>query len=158
MTEAPYFHVGILVPDLDEAIARFHDVLGLDFAEPSRSTIPQLDENGISHEWEVHVTYSIQAPHLELIEAAGDGVYGAQNGFGVHHIGGWIADAPAFIDHLTGLGVGTEAVMRNGDTNLGAYFDPAALFGVRFEAVPTLIRPGWESWVTGSGDFDPIAA
>ena len=32
MTEAPYFHVGILVPDLDEAVARFHDVLGLDFA------------------------------------------------------------------------------------------------------------------------------
>ena len=157
MTEAPFFHVGILVPDLDEAMTKFHDVLGVDFAQPSRSTIPQLDQAGITHEFEVHVTYTLQAPHLELIEASGDGVYGAHNGFGVHHIGGWIPDSPAFIDHLKQIGVGTEAVMRNGDTNLGAYFEPGDLYGVRFEAVPTLIRPGWESWVTGAGNFDPTS-
>jgi len=157
MTEAPFFHVGILVPNLLEAMERFRTVLGLDFAKPTRSTIPQLDDNGASGEWEVYVTYSLHAPHLELIEASGDGVYGAHNGLGLHHIGGWISDSPAFIDHLAAMGVGAEAVMRNGETNLGAYFDPAALYGVRFEAVPTHLRAGWESWVAGTGNFTPTA-
>ena len=149
-TEAPFFHVGILVEDMHDAIARFGEVLGLDFATPPRSLIPQLDEGGEVRDWEVYVSYSRQGPpHFELIEAAGDGIFGAQQGYGFHHLGAWIEDAPAFAQRLGQIDVGVEASMRNGDISLGDYFSADDLGGIRFESCPTLIRPGWQDWVTG---------
>jgi catechol 2,3-dioxygenase-like lactoylglutathione lyase family enzyme len=154
MSEAPFFHVGILVPDLAEAMDRFSTILGLDFAEPTYSHVPQLDEGGTQKEWDVHLTYSTQGPpHIELIQAAGDGAYGAHHGYGLHHIGAWTEDCSVFMDRLAARGVGTEAVFRDGPANLGGYFDPAALYGVRFEVSPTSIRDGWKDWIAGGSGF-----
>ncbi len=149
MAEAPFFHVGILVPDLGEAITRFSEALGLDFARPMRTVIPQLEQNGVTTEFEVYVSYSRQGPpHLELIEAAGDGVYGPARGYGLHHLGTWVEDADDYLTQLNSRGIRTEATFHDGAINLGAYFNPSDLFGVRMEACPILIRPGWRDWIT----------
>ena len=43
MTASNLFHVGILVPDLDEAVARFAEVLGLSFKEPAVAHVDRFE-------------------------------------------------------------------------------------------------------------------
>ncbi len=152
MSEAPYFHIAVLVPDLAEAILRFGAVLELDFADPIRARVPQVIEGGATQEVEVSVTYSRQGPpHFELIEATGDGVFSADRGYGVHHVGAWMEDTGAFTDRLSRLGIGVEMTFGTDATRMGAYFKPKDLFGVRFEACPVAIREGWGRTVHGPG-------
>jgi hypothetical protein len=154
MSEAPFFHVGILVPDLHEAMKRFHDVLDLDFAEPSVSHVPQLDEGGEIKPYDVFLTYSVQGPpHVELIQASGDGAYGAHHGFGLHHIGAWCTNCATRFEELAAKGLGAEAVFRDGDQNFGGYLDPSVLYGVRYEISPLSIKDNWQSWINGGSAF-----
>ena len=148
------FHVGILVPNMTDAAERFSDVLGLDFVEPIRVHVPDLDEGDTVQPWDVHLTYSTQGPmHVELIEAAGHGAYGLQHGSGLHHIGAWCEDIKERIAELGKLQVSTEAVFRSGDEVLGAFFRPASLLGTRFEISPTSIREDWAAWLRGEKAF-----
>jgi catechol 2,3-dioxygenase-like lactoylglutathione lyase family enzyme len=151
MSEAAYFHVGILVPDINEAMARFSEVLGLEFAEPTISHVPQLDEGEeTSPPFDALITYSRQGPpHIELLESRGQGAYGQHHGFGLHHIGAWSHDVKAQIEAMKMRGAKTEAVFRDGDRVLGCYFKPSVLYGVRYELSPTSIRDGWQAWVNG---------
>ena len=154
MTQAPYFHVGILVPNLDEAMRRFSKVLGLEFAEPTVVRVPDLHEDGKIHSFDVYLTYSKQGPpHIELLEARGDGAYGLHHGIGLHHIGAWCDDIQMRIAELEQLHVKPEAIFRNGDEVLGVFFRPAAMLGMRYELSPMTIKPGWEAWLAGGESF-----
>jgi catechol 2,3-dioxygenase-like lactoylglutathione lyase family enzyme len=152
VTLAPYFHVGILVPDLKAAMERFSTVLGLDFADPAEVRVDQLEQPWGSAPFDVLLSYSVQGPpHIELLEATGDGVYGLHSGVGLHHIGAWTADADASIESLVAKGMRAEAIFRGADETLGAFFDPGPLAGVRYEVSPLSIKPEWAAWIRGEG-------
>ena len=86
--QTPYFHVGILVADLDAAIRRFSQVLGLRFGPVSDTQTP-VDSGTITVE-HIRPTYSVDGPpYTELIEGSGDGLFSLQNGEGLHHLGIW---------------------------------------------------------------------
>jgi catechol 2,3-dioxygenase-like lactoylglutathione lyase family enzyme len=154
MTVVPYFHVGILVSDMAEAIERFSDVLGLTFAEPITVHVPELDEGGDLASWDVHLTYSRQGPpHIELIQADGTGAYGLHHGIGLHHIGAWAEGVNDKIASLEELQVTSEAVFRSGDDVLGAFFKPSDLLGVRYEISPLSIKDNWAAWLRGEKPF-----
>ena len=77
MTVSPYFHVGILVPDLDVAIERFSDVLGVSFADRVHQDTEYFEDGGVMQPLTLHITYSTDGPpYYELIEAQGDGCTG----------------------------------------------------------------------------------
>jgi hypothetical protein len=86
--QTPYFHVGILVADLEVAIERFSRVLGLRFGPVSDTQTPVAGETvTVEH---IRATYSVDGPpFLELIQASGDGLFSLQNGEGLHHLGIW---------------------------------------------------------------------
>ena len=89
MTASPYFHIGILVPDLDEAIERFGDVLGITFADRVYQDSQYFDDGGVIKDLRLHLTYSTDGPpYYELLEAQGDGLYSMKHGAGLHHVGG----------------------------------------------------------------------
>jgi hypothetical protein len=120
----PYFHVGILVRDVEAARADFTARLGVQF-EPVHSQKIATGET-------TRCCYSYPGPpYLELVEMAGTGSWSPQQPEGFHHIGISDPDMPArcsaFAGHMEVMAPGDEGVPRVMLTH------PEALHGVRVE-------------------------
>jgi catechol 2,3-dioxygenase-like lactoylglutathione lyase family enzyme len=120
----PFFHVGILVRDVEAARADFSAKLGLEF-EPVHSQQIATGET-------TRFCYSLQGPpYLELVEMTGTGNWSADQPEGFHHIG--IADpsvparCAAFGDQADLIAAGEDGAPRVALTR------PEALHGVRVE-------------------------
>jgi catechol 2,3-dioxygenase-like lactoylglutathione lyase family enzyme len=83
-------HVGVVVSDLDEAMADLTAVAGFGW-EP-------VGEQSVRY-----VKSSPPAPHLELVEAR-DGTLWDSTWLGVQHLSIWVPDLSAAADHLEHLG------------------------------------------------------
>ncbi|MGF1617795.1 MAG: VOC family protein [Acidimicrobiia bacterium] len=155
MTAIPYYHIGILVPDLDEAVERFSDVLGVTFADRVYQDSQHFDDGGVLRDLRLHLTYSIDGPpYYELIEAQGDeGLYSIKHGAGLHHVGIWEPDPTAKREEYYAKGMTHEATIYRPDGSIiVTFFDPEPLGGVRIEFANLDLKEGHESWLTG-GDF-----
>jgi catechol 2,3-dioxygenase-like lactoylglutathione lyase family enzyme len=143
-----FFHVGILVEDLDAAAARFAKVLGLTFNDPITATFARL-EDPEPRESFVRCTYSREGPpHIELVEANGDdGLWSLKHGEGFHHLGFWESDTPGRCGLLTAASVDVGARVVQEDGRIMTVFnDPAALHGVRLEFLNDVSRPVMDEW------------
>jgi hypothetical protein len=90
------YHTGIIVDNLDEAMASWEGALDLKWAPPRSSTTPMLCSEGVLGR-EVRFTYSLQGPHfLELLEQVDPAPYlGLTGGRRVHHLGYYTDDLAA---------------------------------------------------------------
>ncbi len=120
----PYFHVGILVRDIDTAAADFSDLLGLDF-EPGRTGKVVTGET-------MRYRYSLQGPpYLELVQMAGTGIWGPEQGEGLHHIVFADPDVPGRCAAFDGQ---ADIVVPEEDGLARVIFTrPEALHGIRIE-------------------------
>ncbi len=152
MAPSPYFHVSFLVADLDAAIARFGQVMGVRFLEPMVAPFGRL-EDPEPHESFVRCTYSIEGPpHIELLEGHGDGLFSLAQGEGLHHIGIWEDDNEHRCTFLRDAGASPAArVIGEGGEVLTVFTDPKDLFGVRLEYLSTLQREPLEAWLRSGG-------
>lgn len=154
MTATMLFHVGILVPDLDEAMERFADVLHLTWTEKAVAEADMWEPALGHYDLALDVVYSQEGPpHIELVQAQGSGLYRPQLAGGVHHLGGWSPDcerrqAELRSQHLAPVGTQYDP---DGDI-IVSYFDPAGLYGVMYEMVDEGRRPMMEEWFAG-GSF-----
>jgi catechol 2,3-dioxygenase-like lactoylglutathione lyase family enzyme len=121
---APFFHVGILVRDVEAARADFTAMLGLEF-EPVHSQQIATGET-------TRFCYSLPGPpYLELVEMTGAGSWSAEQPEGFHHIG--VAD-PGVPARCAAFGPGVELIAPGADGSpLVALTPPRALHGVRVE-------------------------
>ncbi len=154
MTLAPYFHIGLLVPELDSAIERFGDVLGVRFADRVFQHTEYFDDGGVVQDLTLHLTYSIDGPpYYELIEAQGDGLYSLKHGAGIHHVGVWEADCEAKREELRAKGMTEEgAIYRPDGSIIVSFFEPGPLGGMRLELADLALKEGHEAWLEG-GEF-----
>ncbi len=156
MTAANFFHVGILVPDLEEGMERFAEVLGLAFKTPAVAHVDRFEQKSRVEELDLRITWSVEGPpYLELLESQdNDGLYGrAQEG--MHHIGLWEPDPEALMERLTGLGLRNEGVQYTPDDRiLAAYTAPHELYGTRLEFIEEGRRAGMEAWLAGEEWLD----
>lgn len=123
----PFFHVGVLVKDIDQAAADFGELLGLRF-EPVRSAPLVTGEP-------MRFCYSLPGPpFIELVQMADTslGIWGPGQGEGLHHIAFADPDVPgtcaAFggqADTVVGGGAGGSARV--------IFTRPEALHGIRVE-------------------------
>jgi catechol 2,3-dioxygenase-like lactoylglutathione lyase family enzyme len=147
MGNAPFFHVGILVADLEAAVERFSKVFGLEFADIGDMPVSLhgAEEGDVT----LRATYSRQGPpHIELVEAHGDGIFSAKHGDGVHHIGVWSPEFSAY-DPGRCLPVSVRVNMMPGDPSMWLS-DPADLHGTRIEYVDERGRAQLEAWIKGT--------
>lgn len=156
MTGRPYFHVGILVENLEAAIDRFSKVLGLTFNDPLMAEFECLEDPD-PHEGFVRCTYSRQGPpFIELLEANGAGLFSLAQGQGVHHMGFWDPDVDVQCGFLSGHGVEREARVANPDgTTFSLFTRPEDLFGLRLEVLHDASREGTERWIATGSFEDP---
>lgn len=146
-----YFHIALVVAQLEPAMERLSRALGYEFNAPIAVPFPLLEEAGSSSKSELRVSYSRTGPpHLELMEATADGLFSLREGQGFHHIGIWSADPEATLATHVAAGQRIEAVIRAKDGLLRAFFvAPDDLFGLRLEYVNELRRPGLEAFFAG---------
>lgn len=147
MNTMPVYHVGILVRDITDARRRFSAALGITFGPVE----PRVLNYTSGESDEIMLCYSAEGPpFIELIEAAGNGLFGLQHPEGVHHVGAWVADGPSHCAALQARDVAVDRRLRSVDGPYGhsenfVWFNaPADLHGVRFEFVDDSVRAALE--------------
>ena len=158
MNGLPHSHVGIIVEDLEAAIARFSDVLQIPFNDPINVHVEHLrdpDDRPV----DFRVSYSkVGPPFYELVEGDGRGLYAMPpGGEGFHHIGVWQPDIQARMDELAGKDVTLEAKVMLEDGSLFACFNHGVtMHGIRFEFVDDADRETKEAYMRNGGLEQPF--
>ena len=122
----PFFHVGVLVRDIDQAAEDFAKTLGLRF-EPVRSAPLVTGET-------MRFCYSLAGPpYLELVQMAATslGIWGPEEGEGLHHIAFADPDVPGTCAAFGGQA--DTVVGGEGGSPRVVFTRPEALHGIRVE-------------------------
>lgn len=142
MTPRLIDHIGILVPNLEEAIERWSAALGYTFSPIGRyRTHKYADRNNPElHYHDARISFSKEGPpRIELMEVTGEGTHGP-NEIGVHHFGfPGTTDVDARRGELASLGIGDDGLSYNDEGQLILWFtEKSALDGIRLEFVSPL--------------------
>jgi hypothetical protein len=141
-----YYHTGIVVPDLDAAMARLSALAGYQWINPLSYTLPFRTANG-TRELSSTFVYSLQSPHVELIQQVPDSPWIAAPGNSVHHLGYFtdnLADTARMLE-ANGFTFEATAEVSPPDLALFAYYIDA--FGTRIEIVDRAIFPDFPAFL-----------
>lgn len=145
------FHTGILVPDLDEAIAFYSRSLGMNFARPfTLEELPVWTPAGGLQTITNRFTFSVEGPlRLELQQSEPGSFFDPAASRG-DHVGVWTEDVALTVAELTGKGWNMLAAGGGPDDGWGlfAYLVPAA-GGMVVEIASETLRPAFEKWWQG---------
>ncbi|MBN8881775.1 methylmalonyl-CoA epimerase [Salana multivorans] len=138
-------HIGILVPDLEGAIELWSAITGYTFGpiHRYRSTHYVDDSDPTPHFHDARLSFSVEgAPHIELLEATGEGTHSLAQA-GVHHLAFTeILELDDEIERLAQLGVTVNGVDRNPQGEPLLFFtEPRTTSRVRVEFVAPLDHP-----------------
>jgi len=142
---ADQYHVGIIVDDFEGAIEWTSEVYGYRWCEPFDGMTAVRFPDG-EREIPMHLTYSMDEPRLEIIEAV-PGTLWEPADSGLHHLGFWSDDVEADVEQLTAAGMTVDA--------LGLFPDGSTMWAYcsapgrpRTELVNSAIRPSLTEWFT----------
>ena len=141
----PHFHVGIVVPDLAAACARFTELLGCAWGPIMARDIPARDARGTDVLLPNQLCYSTEAPHLELILETPGTPWVCNAHSNLHHLGffsGALASATAA---LSAAGCPLEIMGGHGDGGPVGWAYHRDPLGVRIELVDEAIRASMET-------------
>ncbi|OBH14290.1 VOC family protein [Mycobacterium sp. E3247] len=149
-----FYHTGIVVPDLDAAMARLSALAGYRWITPMSYTLPFRTATGV-RELTSTVVYSLQSPHVELVREVPGTAWTAAPGNAVHHIGYFSDDLARSGRALQDNGFTLEmtADVPGADLGLFAYYTDA--FGTRIEIVDRALFPDFPAFLqsmTGPGE------
>lgn len=131
-------HVGHIVTDLDDAMARYTEELGLHWADPVSYGRPPHTSR---------FTCSTSGPvTVELIEEVPGTLWTAEHGSPLHHLAYWVDEFEDTVRALAGRGLQVEA---RGPTF--AYLRSG--LGLRVELMDRQLEPAWERWLDGGQLF-----
>ncbi len=150
MLTPPYYHIGIVVRNHEEAIEHYANLLDVKFTEPTDTVL--CIENPATQQSEnlkVVAAYSrSRPPYLELIQAGGNGIFSEKNAGHILYFGIWESDLEGRVKKLTEQGIGIEALIRPAcDKPATAVITAPDKMGVRMEYLSTSLRLATEAWV-----------
>jgi hypothetical protein len=140
------YHTGIIVPDLDAAMARLSALAGYRWITPLTYTLPFRTTTG-THELSSTFVYSLESPHLELIKEVPASPWAAAPGNSIHHLGYFTDDLADTARILEDNGFTFEATadVSPPDLALFAYYIDA--FGTRIEIVDRALFPDFPAFL-----------
>ena len=138
-------HVGILVPNLEEAISRWSQVTGYTFSPIARYRTDNYSDyfDKTPHFHDARISFSLEGPpRIELMEVTGLGTHGVEQ-LGFHHLGFMgVEDCQGKMDQLAAMGISDDGVSRNDAGDILLWFtDKFAMDGIRLEYVSPLLAP-----------------
>lgn len=138
------YHVGLIVNDVDAAAKRLTASSGYQWTKPVEYTLAVTTADG-DYDVPFKFVYSLQAPHLELVQQVPGTVWAAMPDAAAHHLGYWVDDITATAAALEDAGYRQEARPRGDVLTMFAYYvDPA---GVRIEIVDRALFPDWPGFL-----------
>jgi len=143
---APFYHVGLIVPELGQAQRDLTSTLGLSWASQQRREIPVL-VNGETVQRDISFVYSIEGPpYIELI-GANEPPWNARDG--LHHVGIWSEDVVADMEALVAekYTVAATGLNREGSSGGFAYLNSPT--GILLELVDTRGKASFDRWLAG---------
>lgn len=141
-----FYHTGIVVPDLDAAMARLSALAGYRWIKPLSYTLPFRTTAGI-RELTSTIVYSVQSPYIELLQEVPGTPWTAAPGNAVHHLGYFTDDLAGTAQELERNGCTFEmtgAVTGSEPAMFAYYLDPA---GVRIEIVDRALFPDFPAFL-----------
>lgn len=145
---ATFHHVGQIVEDLDEAMARLSRQWGIAWAPVMRRRRTVRFE-GRDVTCELAVTMSLEPPvHLELLQEASGTVWERARGHPVHHVCYWVPDTVAEAERLCGMGWRVE-VTNPGPAAVNGFCYLVGPDGFRVEPKAERTRLTVERWLAG---------
>ena len=136
-----HYHVGIVVPDIAAAQAELSDQLGVTWGPVLRlDTVEYRDGSGDDIVLPTAMCYSVEDPHLELIEELPGSVWVRNEHSNLHHIGFWSDDLPHDSARLAGSGCPLQLCGRAGTQAPVSFAYHRSHLGVRVEVVDAAMR------------------
>ncbi len=135
-----FYHVGIVVPDIDSAAARLTAAAGYQWTKPVEYSLAVTTVAG-EVELRNRFVYSLQAPHLELVQEVPGTIWTAP----AHHLGYWVDGIGSAAAHLEQLGYVQEARPAGDTLTTFAYYTDVA--GIRIELVDRALFPDWPAFL-----------
>jgi len=135
------YHVGFVVPDLEEAIATLGPALGVSFLPPLELPFSTLETPAGAREVSLRLTYSTRPVHVELIASVSGSLWDFDDRRRGHHVGIWADDIESEADRLDGLGMPRLWWVRGPDgVMIFSYHDTP--YGFYIELVNSTFRNG----------------
>ena len=129
----------------------YERALGVSFLPPLESRYPRVVQSDGEAPFTARMTYSRGGPvHLELVEvveAAGTGLWAGHHDHQVHHVGMWCPDPRSTAADLVTEGFEWEADCCQPDGSVPVVFVRRG--GYRLELVTEARRPRLTDWVAG---------
>lgn len=141
-----FYHTGVIVTDLDAAMARLSALAGYRWINPVSYSLPFRTATGI-HELTSTFVYSLQAPHVELIQEVPGTPWTAAPGNAIHHMGYFTDDLAESARALEANGFTFEATADTSPPGLALfayYVDPS---GTRIEIVDRALFPDFPAFL-----------
>lgn len=147
---APFYHVGIIVPELGEAMRDLTSTLGLSWASEQRAEMPVLLDGRLVTR-DISFVYSTDGPpYVELI-GANEPPWELQDG--LQHMGVWCEDVVGEMEKLVtqdGFTTVATGVNRAGAPGGFAYLNSPT--GLLVELVDHRGKTAFDRWI-GGGDY-----
>lgn len=140
------YHTGIVVPDLDAEMARLGEMAGYRWTTPMSNSVTVRIGADVRRV-EMSFVYSLQAPHIELIQAVPGTPWVSAPGNAVHHLGYFTDTFNETADALqrSGFQLEVTADSPSSQPSLFAYFVDAA--GIRIEIVDRAVVGDWATFL-----------
>ena len=140
------YHTGIVVSDLENEMARLGDIAGYRWTRPMSNGMTVRIGADVRRV-EMSFVYSLQAPHIELIQAVPGTPWMSARGNAVHHLGYFTDTFDETADALQrqGFQIEVTADSPSSQPSLFAYFIDAA--GIRIEIVDRTVFGDWATFL-----------
>ncbi|MEV5849798.1 VOC family protein [Streptomyces sp. NPDC048179] len=130
---ADLYHTGIVVDDVEAWKARMSEVAGYRWTETMSAELPVRLADG-DRVLNLRYTYSLDAPHIELVQEIPGTPWTAAEHIATHHLGYFCDDLTATSKRLAEAGFALEAcAVIDGEPSVFAYH--LAPSGIRVEIV-----------------------
>jgi hypothetical protein len=148
--EGELFHVGLRVPDLEQAMAEYSEAWGCSWCSirdwPMDIWFPDRGYTSM----EIKLTFSTAGPvRLELIQGSPDTPLDPAQGTGTHHLGYWVDDPKAETERLLAQGWTLVMAANAPEDGYGRFTYVQAPSGLLVEPVAVANRPRFEAWWAG---------
>jgi hypothetical protein len=141
------FHTGIVVADLDEAMARMSAVAGYQWTVSPEHESPIRTADGRDIVPNIRRAYSLQAPRIELVRAMEGTIWWPDSGSALHHLGYFVDDLVAASEALEGLGIPAAVRGRDAGTVPSRFAYHRTPEGMYLEIIPRNRFPDFEAYI-----------
>lgn len=143
------YHSAVIVDDVHATIERLAATTGMRFAPVMDTPFP-VRIDGETRTLDMTLTYSVDAPHFEVVRAMPGTPWTTLPGRPLHHIGFWVDDLEAASRELEAGGAALEVCGSGEAIGPSVFAYHVGPDGLRIEIVDRATEPGFRAWLAAA--------